>query len=105
MPEGTKSVEGDRQKFAVAKPNEAGKSRTDPSLPAANAGTSKALRRCKAMARTEWSHKPGWGAIALGDTDCGVSWAYQDKALAEGRALDHCKRKTQNCRIVEVNQK
>jgi len=59
---------------------------------------------CGPRARSQWKAYGGWGAIAAGATSCGFSYGYYDKTTAEFRALDECKKKTSDCRIVEHSQ-
>jgi hypothetical protein len=59
---------------------------------------------CRARARIQWKMSAGWGAIAVGATNCGFSYGYTNKTMAEFRALDECRRRTTDCRIVEYSQ-
>ena len=59
---------------------------------------------CGPRARIQWKTSGGWGAIAAGATSCGFSYGYYDKTAAEFRALDECRKKTTDCRIVEHSQ-
>lgn len=59
---------------------------------------SSCLRKAKSM----WIGG-AWGAVAVGDNNCGFSWGYNQRALAEARAMDECRKRTSNCRIVATH--
>jgi len=82
-----------------------GPAQTGAKRPAAKEpGPPSSVAKCGPRARSTWKRVAGWGAIAVGATNCGFSWGFRDKAQAEWRAMDECSKKTTGCRVVEYNQ-
>jgi len=93
--EDRKAREAERQRLSALKPAEPSKPQADPKGHAA---------RCAPQARITWKRTPGWGALAVGTANCGFSWGLPNKVRAEWRALDICRSKSTDCKIVEYNQ-
>jgi hypothetical protein len=94
--EDRKARDAERQRLTAApKTAEPNKPTTDPRSRAS---------RCAPQARITWKRTNGWGALAVGATNCGFSWGLRNKVVAEWRALDWCRRKSTDCKIVEYNQ-
>jgi len=66
-------------------------------------GRSAAAKRCRYKAKVNWANHPRrFGAMAVGDKNCGASWNWKFRSAAVDRAMAECRRRTKNCRIVQV---